>query len=1207
MPEESSSNQSPPFNLNTILALLTLAGGVWLVSNKLTSSRPVVPAGGTQPFIGEQTLEARLWEDPFKAEEPGREPKSAGETNGDLLFLVDQIRERNETPNKVLLLPVMLAGGHYGEDQESRIRSRNAVVSALAQSGYAPEDAEHLGALTIHWPTRHEVDKAREGTSPAVACLWVQGINAARQLGTNMAASARMDLRYEWYHREDSIPRSKLAPWTSVLVLWLDDSFFEDEPLLRLALLLNPLGPSGVPIHLIGPRRSATLHAMLKGFPATTNADIKTTTTNTFTNVSIYCATPSAMDDVLVALPKNKPPFYETPRQAVSNQFVSLGFSSFHNFAATDDQLAREAYSELALSDLELSDTSKHLVLISEWDTFYARALSLTYAAELDIRQQQHKTRRQYLDKVAMGYPGPTNFHSFYYYRGLDGQTVKGEGQAEESQAEDRAMEKAFPGSFEELRTWKPDGNKAEGRAQFDYLNRLCDQLADLRTSLHRSERGKIEAIGVVGSDVYDILLILQALHDRFPDVKFFTTDLDARFCQPRERRWTRDLLVLSAYGLQLHPDLQRSIPAFRDSTQTAQFAAALAALGHANLNDLTLVPPRRFEVGNGAIVDLSVLKALMPSTSRIGSSTNGPWLHPLTLSEEYPYAKPHIHEHSIKIVIYSLVLLIAAGLFWLPLRGMAAEPSRIPGDILAYSEEDVGGPEGVRAMLKQPETSRDWKVFEPPGPGPGGPPTEHDCEQQAKALVLRLNQALNGNESLPALESDWNQLRPRFVPIMIWRALARLMPRYPRRCTLDATLLRLSSHADRTPEALLAATTARESTWEVIRLRAKRLFWWWGGVVGFLILAGAMGYGIWWDTLKGPTGEPFSLTKGASGWPAEILRLLICFTAIFYVLRSYRQLREAFFRLTRQFRLALSKQPEPKSLRELPGECWREATFFLRRLKPPADAEGVRAETIWQKYREHGRGSRRLMRIAIPAAFYLALCKLTFWVFETDPYDDVRGEFAYFVNHVLVVASGVLFVVLAFLVVDAALLCRRFIQELGTAPTKYPEATFKHFSRAFGNLQPKYVDEWIDLQLIAELTERVGKLVYCPCWMLLALALARNGWWDTLTWNPALILVYAFSVVLALASAVTLQLAAKHAKREAERSLDKKVRQLEAEAAPSAEQNQANQAARLLEEIRNLRRGAFVSFWQNPIVGAITASSGSMTLIQLVIWLMGR
>ena len=57
-----------------------------------------------------------------------------------------------------------------------------------------------------------------------------------------------------------------------------------------------------------------------------------------------------------------------------------------------------------------------------------------------------------------------------------------------------------------------------EGRAQYDYLRRLRRPIEEL---------GNVSAIGVVGSDVYDKLLVLRALKPYFPDCVFFTTDLD--------------------------------------------------------------------------------------------------------------------------------------------------------------------------------------------------------------------------------------------------------------------------------------------------------------------------------------------------------------------------------------------------------------------------------------------------------------------------------------------------------------------------------------------------------------------------------------------------------------------------------------------------------------------------------------------------------
>ena len=94
MAEANSKSGGPPsLNLNTLLALLTLGGSVWFVSQKLTSDRPVTPAGASQPFVGEQTLEARLWEDPFKrADQDRQQGRVPIETNFN--SLVEQINKR---------------------------------------------------------------------------------------------------------------------------------------------------------------------------------------------------------------------------------------------------------------------------------------------------------------------------------------------------------------------------------------------------------------------------------------------------------------------------------------------------------------------------------------------------------------------------------------------------------------------------------------------------------------------------------------------------------------------------------------------------------------------------------------------------------------------------------------------------------------------------------------------------------------------------------------------------------------------------------------------------------------------------------------------------------------------------------------------------------------------------------------------------------
>ncbi|MDB6019249.1 MAG: hypothetical protein JWR19_3738 [Pedosphaera sp.] len=1253
---DSEGGGSSPLNLNSLLALLTLAGGIWLVSHNLASNRPVTPAGGTRSFVGEQTLEARLWEDPFKSADQHAGNNSEVQTQANLNILIEQIHERRESTNDILLLPVMLSGGQYSEDQESRIRSRFAIVSALGQSGFAPEDAEHIGALKIQWPTQHEVGRVKQRTNTVEGTdntLWKQMV-----AGTN--GSFYMDLRYEWYQPRTFFPHTGSSQ-PKVLVIWLDDSFFEEDPLLCLPLLLESLidKDDGTRVSMMGPRRSATLRAMLPGplsrvesMSVIPNQGLELLASNVLQHIDLYCATPSAMDEVLVTNCD------DIPRKSVKAEIERNGFKSFHNFAATDAQLAREIFNELSLGDVDMIDTNNHVVLISEWDTFYGRTLSLTYAAELALRQTSptNKTRRS---DFVQGYiqgkiPMPTNFHSFVYLRGLDGQTV-GENSATGSHtAGNKDGAKERPTSIEELRNWVPDANKAEGQAQFDYLARLGGQLADLELQLQREDRGHIKAVGIVGSDVYDTLLILQALRPQFPEAVFFTTDLDARFCHPRERDWTRDLLVASGYGLTLHPDLQQGVAPFRDSAQTAQFAAALAALGNTNLNELVAVSPRRFEIGNHMAVDLSVSNALLAMASHPTDPTHGPWLHPLTLSETYK-AHPDYAQSHLRLGLFSAFVLVAAICwFWIPLRRLTMSGWNFCGEALDYSEEDVGGPEGAEALLKQLRASSEpicqWMLeqlpppFRTPWPAPppssGSPESpslqpvgpaeayykfllekeqsakqttaqqetryteEKHLEAQAAALVVLLNRMLKHEDFPPqSIAAAIHFARQRCSQMPRWLyggTTRRLRERFDQRRLLDKLLKKLTSVS--TPVAALnTAAAARKAAVEIFGLRCRRLVCFWITAIGFGALAFGLGNAMWHDTFNRPDGEPFSLKNGVSAWPAQVLRFFVFASAVCFSFGLYYRMREAFFALTRKFRLSLPRLPAKTPLAR--AEIFSQLFFFFLHAKTPQSSDHICASKLWSVYRENGHFSRRMLRIALPLLLYIGL----FVVLFDQPFDAVRGPTALRWNRALVSCAGIGFLVLALFTVDAVLLCRQFILKLNLESTDYPEATRHHFSRQWGNLSAEYLNGWIGLQLIAELTERVGRLVYYPALLLFVLMLARNGWWDRWAWPPPLILIFISNLVLALASVAILQQTAKEAKRKTEESLAAKLKQLQARIAADAEQNDAAQAERLLEEIRQLQRGAFALFWKNPVVTTVFVSSGGMTALQVLIWFMGR
>ena len=219
-----------------------------------------------------------------------------------------------------------------------------------------------------------------------------------------------------------------------------------------------------------------------------------------------------------------------------------------------------------------------HIALVSEWDTLYGRELPDTLKRCLGHTGGSDKLSSE--PKCAEEKAEKDWLHPFKYLRGLDGQmpNVDGLGSGNGSKDSDNKPNKDSKDNAKS----RPDPSakdRAEGQSQFDYLRRLGDRIQQLDAKLRRDNENGIEAVGVLGSDVYDKLLVLQVLRPLLPNAWFFTTDLDALFLHPSAQNLTRNLLVASSFGLQLNPDIQGEIPPFRSSYQTAEFLATRVAI----------------------------------------------------------------------------------------------------------------------------------------------------------------------------------------------------------------------------------------------------------------------------------------------------------------------------------------------------------------------------------------------------------------------------------------------------------------------------------------------------------------------------------------------------------------------------------------------------------------------------------------------------
>jgi len=145
----------------TLLPLAAVLAGVIATYKPLVSERPAVPSEKTSPVIAAEDVDARLWQDPIgvaqkqKASLDEQIEKGVAKTaeSHDICALTNLLCQRVSTfQGHVLLLAVMLNVGPYSEQAESRLRTRQAVLEGLSESGFVPVDGEHIGYVTATWP-----------------------------------------------------------------------------------------------------------------------------------------------------------------------------------------------------------------------------------------------------------------------------------------------------------------------------------------------------------------------------------------------------------------------------------------------------------------------------------------------------------------------------------------------------------------------------------------------------------------------------------------------------------------------------------------------------------------------------------------------------------------------------------------------------------------------------------------------------------------------------------------------------------------------------------------------------------------------------------------------------------------------------------------------------------------------------------------------
>ena len=1073
-------------SLATTVTLAIAVAAMVLTKNPLQSSRPPGTGTGLQQVTGELSIRARLWEDPFGAVERDihaqksialqvvTDGKQFGQVtamvsqrsqisgDGGLRGLQDKIKRVGV--EQVLALVVMTGGGTSVEAVEERIRDRYAIGAALEAGCFAPDKSESLSYFTWSYVNPLQgPSKEKNPLSQYTPYEWYErsGIGTCRETGAS----------------QDGLPLRH------VLVLWVNAPESDEKILARIHALISIIYAPGSQdpkrffrVKLVGPRTSSEFRRILKEIkqhpsPQRTGLGkpgykyIWPTKNGSLPLYSPWATAPPGLLAYGLEYENGGKACgsYDECKRVFKHLLTTAGIDS--TYLVTSDEVLFESLMK-ELHRRQVTIKQDRIVLIGEWDSFYARALPLTFlGAAHQHFENSHKHECQSGGaSVRSGEPSPSgqscisvdegmrqvfagesslrglNIMQYSYLSGLDGEASDDQAKRAKSKEDNKEKEKdkaEGKGRFRDIDSYE----RPEGPSQLDYVRRLVARIkAECQDSSQNENQpnGKVKAIGILGRDPYDALLILQAVREQFPNALFFATDLDARYFHEDEQKWTRNLIVVSQFGLQLEPSLQQSIPPFRSSLQTSAFFAALQAIGQvAPQPPDSTIPPRLFEIGRHGAVDLST------DVPRSGEKSVHPVRSDVAGDNKSLKLPPRIGLLWIVGLLLSFLVLWGYGRLW--------------NWLTAWSEPD--------------STKRPF---------------------------------------LWILRRVWV-----FIPVIL-------------------------------------------------------ALWFWCRIAHFPYAE----------------EEPFSWSDGVSIWPTEALRLFAICLCLFFLIKACADSGRNIDELTQSFFPDVACRPRTSGWRNALKGFGSDLDWMFHGSKQAHPGDG---SALWVRYCRAHRCLPRIGRVVLGLVAYLFLV-VPLWLFMNDGEFRLpvpcRGVFTCKVDFAATMGSVWLLLILNLAVLDAVILCTRWVQEM-------PAAT--------------KMSEMQQIRLIVERTKIVNRRILYPFLALFLLIAARSHYFDNWDFPPVLILVLAVNTLVALASVSMLYLAAVQAKRRILAPLQQRLDHL-AQAARDAgsvkDRDASAEALRqIITDIDGVQQGAFVPFYQQPVVQATLVAA----LAFLQYWYLGQ
>lgn len=1078
-------------------------------------------------------------------------------------------------PELPSLMIALVASGPYADEVEARRRMRYSILAGLKNARMVPEDEQHIRCLSLS-----------------------DGLASPQTSNASSQKLREVEILYETFIANPLDPPTDLDNnkrlTARTMLFWVKEEYLGTEPLQKLDNLriilskkldelygIQPDSDEHSPnkmLKVIGPSTSTVLHYMYREMYRK-----EATGTPIGPNIEFYSPLATAEKKMLIQGP-DQPSSNEVETQQ-DQQEKPAGKNSIKLLRTVSDDgtLARLLLDELKRRRVDPAyglkcskeapakveslcitsgwgQRSNRIALVSEWDSFYSRAITKTF--------KENIVKHAGAGEGSFAEANINNWVlQFSYLRGLDGLLP-------EESASDRKFN-------DDKKNNQRDSNpldigsleKSDGNSQLDYLRRLADHIAYQDETYRQNGESGIGAIGVLGTDAYDKLLVLQALKSRMPNKVFFSTDLDARMLQRGQAETVRNLVLASPYGLTLTRTLQQDVPPFRDSSQSAVFVAVLAAqaphsfdekLAKFDYSDSGLLSPGIYEVGLHGFIPLASSRAdVCQASASVRSRATGD------------------KDESTTLDIMKLPCLQDQPLPPYPELSGAARDA-----LDRYLSIWWGKPLSFILLVLAIFLGWWWIEKEK---------EEHPLNtvDTLPGWVRNLPLTLYVTASLSALSAIWlwrvEFMWATFLLILLGIICSKLNRR------------RLRSMSQ-TNGALLFDAPAYYIVVPIV----------------VFLLAILWAYQQRRSLTEDGLGEPMFLFEGISAWPTLGLRFIAVLISISAIAWGWRNLRINREEIEHSYYL-WNCQPslwkhlprfvhngKRKSLRkwlvEL-GDCLSQIFFPLsssslakseaRATNAPGQSDSgdkrpvIYFESFWEAHCICGAFGARLLRAILATWIFVVATSALYvlWPIEGIP---MRGEPQIWKLQLLKLSWMVptfVFYLLVFWVVDANRLLVRFIHQLSSHHALWPQKLQMEHEKIFGIREHPCIDDWVDMMLIARRTAAVSRLIYAPTVVLLILIMSRSSVFDNWPTPPSMIISFMLTALVLFISALSLRRAAEKARGTALQRIDEYLLKT-----PDSEKYYTKFHL-IRERIAALNTGAFSRYSEEPLVRALLLS----------------